>query len=91
MAEPSAFSEWLMSLPDDERARMEAHLERQRGAQAAVKPHAEHREAESRLRAAATVTSDPAQRRDLLRQAHHHTEKAVELVTMIERLANGSE
>ena len=29
---------------------MQAHLERQRRAQAAVKPHAEHREAERRLR-----------------------------------------
>ena len=79
-----------MAAPDDERARMKAHLERQRRAQAAVQPHAEHREADRRLRAAAHATSDPERRRDLLRQADHHAGKAAELVTMVERLANGS-
>ena len=62
MAESMEFSEWL---PDDEQARMQTHQERQRRAQAAVKPHAEHREAERRLRAEAAVTADPDRRRDL--------------------------
>ena len=80
--------EWL---PDDEQARMQAHLERQRRVQAAVKPHAEHREAERRLRGEAAVTADPDRRRDLLLQADRHAGKAADLVKMVERLANGSE
>ena len=80
-----------MAEPDDRRARMEAHLERQRRAQAAVKPHAEQREAERRLRAVADATSDPERRRDLLRQADYHAGKAAELVRMVERLANDRE
>ena len=82
------FSEWP---PDDERARMKAHLERQRRAQAAVKPHAEHREAERRLRAEAAVTADPDRRRNLLVQADRHAGKAADLVKMVERLANGTD
>ena len=91
MAEPSAFSEWVNRLPDDELVRMHAHLERQRRAQAAVKPHAEHWEAERRLRAAADATSDPDRRRNLLRQADHHAGKAADLLKMVEGLANGNE
>ena len=85
------FSAWEADLPGDERERMRAHVERQRRAQAAVKPHAEHREAERRLRAAADATADPAQTRDLFRQADHHASEAIKLVRMVEKLASGSD
>ena len=63
-------------------------LDRQRRAQAAVAPHAEHLAAERRLRAAATAEPDPARRRELLQQADDHAAKAAELVDLVERLAN---
>ena len=56
-------------------------LDRQRRAQAAVAPHAEHL-------AAATAEPDPARRRELLQQADDHAAKAAELVALVERLAN---
>ena len=87
---PTEFSEWVERLPDDQRARMRDHLKRQRRAQAAVKPHAEHREAERRLREAATAEADPDRRRDLLSQADRHAARSGELVRMVERIANES-
>ena len=63
-------------------------LDRQRRAQAAVAPHAEHLAAERRLRAAATAEPDPARRRELLQQADDHAAKAAELVALVDRLAN---
>ena len=87
---PAEVAEWVERLRDDERARMRDHLKRQRRAQSAVKPHAEHRQAERRLREAATAEADPDRRRELLRQADHHAMKAEELVRMVERLANES-
>ena len=87
---PTEFSEWVERLPDDQRARMRDHLKRQRRAQAAVKPHAEHREAERRLREAATAEADPDRRRDLLDQADGHAARSGELVRMVERIANES-
>ena len=91
MTERKDLAEWVRRLADDERARMQGHLERQRRARAAVKPHAEYREAERLLRAEAKATSDPDRRRGLLRQADHHAGKATELVRMVERLANGGD
>ena len=63
-------------------------LDRQRRAQAAVRPHAEHLAAERRLRAAAATEADPDRRRELIRQADDHAAKAAELVNLVERLAN---
>ncbi len=63
-------------------------LDRQRRAQAAVRPHAEHLAAERRLRAAVATEADPDRRRELIRQADDHAAKAAELVDLVERLAN---
>ena len=85
---PTEFAEWVERLPDEQRARMRDQLKRQRRAEAAVKPHAEHRDVERRLRKAATAEADPDRRRALLSQADRHAAKADELVRMVERLAN---
>ena len=82
------FDEWVSRLPDEKRARMLDHRKRQLCAQAAVKPHAEHRAAERRLREAAGAEADPDRRRELVGQADHHAKKAEELVRMVEQLAN---
>ena len=71
---PTGFSEWVERLPDEQRARMRDHLKRQRRAQAAVKPHAEHRGAERHLRAVVDMTAAVPilQRTKLIPEDHPH-------------------
>lgn len=89
MADSQKRAGWVDSLPADKRARMRAHLKRRRQVRDAVRPHAEHREAERRLREEADATSDPDRRRALLRQADLHAGAAADLVKMIDGVASG--
>ena len=43
VGEPGDLDEWVNRVPDEKRAQMLDHRKRQLRAQAAVKPHAEHR------------------------------------------------